>query len=474
MLLKYFYDSELAQASYLVGCPATGEALVIDPARDITPYLQVAAQEKVEIRHVTETHIHADFVSGGRELAARTGAKLYLSQMGDANWQYQAVEDKSIVLLGAGDSWMVGNLRIEVMHTPGHTPEHISFVVTDTRIADRPMGIFTGDFLFVGDVGRPDLLQGLEGSAQNSKEVGARLQFQSIQRAKALPDYLQIWPGHGAGSACGKALGAIPSTTLGYEKLFNPAFQFSDEDRFVEWLLADQPEIPRYFAQMKRINKIGPALLADLAAPVRIPRATLSETINAGGQVIDLRAADDYRRAYLPGTLNIPATADNFTTYLGWFVDYNRPLYLILADVAELGAILRSLRAIGVDQVAGYAGPDVVLERADTAGNATMPVINAKELAAAKPANGLVIVDVRGRNEYREEHIAGARNIPLGFLPQHLNQLPHDHTIVVQCSSGYRSQIAASLLRANGFDNVVNLQDSKERWSQVLETVAGN
>jgi hydroxyacylglutathione hydrolase len=466
MLLRYFYDRELAQASYLVGCPATGEAMVIDPARDITPYLQAAAQEKLHIKHVTETHIHADFVSGSRELAARTGALLYLSQMGGTSWQYQFTHEPNVVGIRPADHWQVGNVRVEVLHTPGHTPEHLSFLITDTAKTDKPIGIFTGDFVFVGDAGRPDLLEGLDEDTENSKEMGARKQFQSIQKIKTLPDYLQIWPGHGAGSACGKALGAIPSTTLGYEKLLNPAFQFDDEEEFVRWLLADQPEIPRYFAQMKHINRAGPEFLANLTAPKRISRSQLHECIDAGDLVIDLRSAEEYRRAYVPGTLNIPATADNFTTYIGWFVDYNRPLDLILPDVAELEATLRSLRAIGVDQVAGYAGPDVVNDSRQP-----MPTISAQTLAARKPTNRLVIVDVRGRSEFRQQHIVGARNIPLGFLPQHLDQLPHDDTIVVQCASGYRSQIAASLLRAKGFENVVSLQDSKERWSKLLETV---
>lgn len=472
MLLRYFYDTELAQASYLVGCVATGEAIIIDPARDITPYLQAAAQADVQITHIAETHIHADFVSGARELAARTGAKLYLSKMGDANWQYAYAQESTINLVSDGDRWMVGNVRVEVIHTPGHTPEHIAFMITDTASADRPIGIFTGDFLFVGDVGRPDLLEGLDGGAEHGKELGARKQFVTLQRIKSLPDYLQIWPGHGAGSACGKALGAIPSTTLGYEKLFNPAFQFDNEEKFVEWLLADQPEIPRYFAQMKRVNKIGPELLANLHTPARINRRALQERIAEGAMVFDLRAGTDYRRAHLPGTINIPTTAENFSTYIGWFVNYNHPIYLILPDVAEIENVLRSLRAIGVDQVAGYAGPDILSESSDS-----LPVIDVQELAEQKPSHnqaGIIIVDVRGRNEYREEHIAGARNIPLGFLPQHLDQLPHDQTIVLQCASGYRSQIAASLLRAHGFDNVVNLHDGKAQWSKLLETVSGN
>ena len=467
MLLKYFYDAELAQASYLVGCAATGEALVIDPARDTTPYLQTAAKEGLRITHVTETHIHADFVSGSRELAARTGAALYLSDMGDEQWKYAYAHEQNVILVRDRDTWMVGNVRVEVMHTPGHTPEHIAFMITDTKGADRPIGVFTGDFLFVGDVGRPDLLEEAAGLV-GTKEIGARLQYQTVARFKDLPDYLQIWPGHGAGSACGKALGALPATTLGYEKLFNPAFGFDHEDAFVAWLLDGQPEAPRYFAQMKKVNKEGPALLATLPSPTRINRRTLDQAIAAGAAVFDLRAAEDFARAYVPGALNIPATANNFSTYVGWFVDYARPVYLVVPDGAHITEVLRSLRAIGVDAVAGYAGPEVVA--GDTA---ALPVMRAQELAARMPKNGLLIVDVRGRTEYREEHITGAANIPLGFLPQHLDQIPHDHTVVLQCASGYRSQIAASLLRARGFDNVVTLCDGQETWRKVLTTTTG-
>lgn len=479
MLLKYFYDEELAQASYLLGCAATGEALVVDPGRDIAPYVAAAVQHGLRITHVTETHIHADFVSGSRELAAHSGATIYLSDMGDANWKYAYAGDPNVILLRDGDRWMVGNIRVEVMHTPGHTPEHIAFLITDTvrrdpSGADRPIGIFTGDFLFVGDVGRPDLLEEAAGLV-GTKEPGARRQFASVRRVHALPDYLQVWPGHGAGSACGKALGAVPSTTLGYEKLFNPAFQFEHEDAFVAWLLDGQPEAPRYFAQMKQVNKQGPALLATLPEPARLDRAALDRLLGEGAFVVDLRAADDYVAAYRPGTVNIPATAANFSTYVGWFIDYCRPLYLIVPDAAALPQLLRSLHAIGVDRIGGYWGPEAVTGQA-----AALPVVTAQELVgrlsdpSVTPDDGIMIVDVRGRTEYQEEHIAGARNIPLGFLPQHLAQIPRDHTVVMQCASGYRSQIAASLLRAQGFDNVINLVEGKELWRAALPTVSGN
>ncbi len=472
MLLKYFYDKPLAQASYLVGCAKTGEALVVDPHRDISQYLAAAAQEGLRITHVTETHIHADFVSGSRELAAATGAMLFLSDMGDADWKYDYAHEPNVILLRDGDNWMVGNVRVEALHTPGHTPEHLSFLVTDTAGADQPMGVFSGDFLFVGDVGRPDLLEAVTG-ATGSTEVGARQQFHSVARFKALPDYLQIWPGHGAGSACGKALGAIPSTTLGYEKLFNPAFRFGDqpgsennnEDAFVTWLLEGQPEAPRYFAQMKRVNKQGPALPATLPQPVHLGQAALDAALAEQAFIVDLRSTGDALRGSVPGALNIAAENNTFLTYIGWFADYAQPVYLIVPSLEEAPACITALRSIGVDHIAGYFGPDAV-----TGHSAPMPTITAHELAERRPRNGLLIVDVRGRSEFEEEHIVGARNIPLGYLPEHLAQIPHDRTVVVQCSTGYRSAIAASLLAAHGYDNIVNLTDGVETWSQALAT----
>ncbi|MFN8493603.1 MAG: MBL fold metallo-hydrolase [Caldilineaceae bacterium] len=464
MLLRYFYDDKLAQAAYLVGCVKTGEALVVDPMRDITPYLQAAAKEGLRITHVTETHIHADFVSGSRELAAATGATIYLSDMGTADWKYAYTHEPNVITVKDGDNWMVGNIRVEVLHTPGHTPEHISFMITDTAGADKPMGIFTGDFIFVGDIGRPDLLEEAAGF-KGTKEPGARQQFKSVERFKHLPDYLQIWPAHGAGSACGKALGAVPSTTLGYEKLFNPAFQFGAEDKFVRWLLSGQPEAPWYFAQMKKVNKVGPALLRDLPKPVQLTRSDLDAALKAGHLVVDLRNRDAYAKAYVPGTINVPANNNLFSTFVGWFVNYDRPLYLIAPATNGIDEQIKALRAIGIDNIPGYFSPTVVNE-----GATTLPVITAQELAARLPINGLTIVDVRGLGEYTEKHIVGAKHIPLGYLPQHLNEVPKDKTVVTQCATGYRSQIAASLLRARGYSNVFTLNEGIDAWSGVLAT----
>ncbi len=466
MLLRYFYDDTLAQASYLVGCAATGEALVVDPMRNIQPYLDTAAKEGLTITHVTETHIHADFVSGIRELSAATGATMYLSDMGDADWKYGFANDPKAVLVRDGDSFMVGNIRIEVVATPGHTLEHVAFLLTDTAAADKPMGVFTGDFLFVGDIGRPDLLEAAAGFV-GTAEPGAHTQYHTVERFKQMPDYLQIWPAHGAGSACGKALGAIPSTTLGYEKLFNPAFQFNDEESFVKWLLADQPEPPRYFAQMKRVNKLGSPLISELVVPQHMDRAALDAALAAGTMVVDMRSREHYVAAHIPGTLSVPMSNTMFSTYVGWFVDYTKPLYFIAPDEGAVEPILIALRAIGIDNVPGYFTPEVV-----AGGTVALPTFTAQELAERMAENGLMVLDVRGATEFRAGHIPGAVNIPLGYLPRHLDQLPTDRLIVTNCASGYRSQVAASLLRSLGFKDVANLSDGEQAWAEVFKAEA--
>ena len=360
MLLKRFYDDKLAQASFLVGCAATGEALVIDANRDVEQYLRAAEAEGVRITHVTETHIHADFVSGSRELAARTGAQLILSDEGDADWKYAFAREAGARLIKDGDYFMVGNLKIEVLHTPGHTPEHVSFMLTDTPATDKPMGVFTGDFVFAGDVGRPDLLE-KAAKMLGTMEAGARTLFRSLQRFKKLPDYLQIWPGHGAGSACGKSLGAVPSTTLGYEKLANWGLVIDNESLFVQQVLAGQPEPPKYFAEMKRINKEGPRVLHGFRRPERLPETKLSGVLAEGGVVIDTRPWSEFAVGHVPGTINIPLNK-SFTTWAGWLVPYDGPFYLILDDTCAhcVDEAVRDLAMIGLDQTAGFFGKDAI------------------------------------------------------------------------------------------------------------------
>ncbi len=455
MLLKYFYDKLLAQASYMVGSAESGEALVIDPARDITPYLQVAREENLRITHIAETHIHADFVSGSRELAAVTGAKLYLSAMGGDDWQYGFPE--AATLLYDGDSWIVDDIRVEAIHTPGHTPEHLMYQITDTKMADKPLGLFTGDFLFVGNVGRPDLLDEAAGHV-DTKEPAARDQFRNLQRLKTMPDYLQIWPGHRAGSACGKELGAMASSTLGYEKLFNPAFQFTDEAAFVTWLLSDQPEVPRYFGHLKQLNKAGAPLLADLPEPMHIHNKEALEKILQMFLVFDTGSVEQFAARHIPGTVNVPLSSDRFNTHVGWYVDYDLPTYLI-CDEAELTRIITALRAIGVDDVPGYFTPEVVAEY-----NGIIRSVSVTQASNLLQGGKVTMIDVRDSSEYQAGHIPQAVSLPMGSLFKQLDRIPAKQQVIVHCGGGLRSQIVASMLQRVGYTNIRNLNGGLDAW----------
>lgn len=476
MLLKYIYNADLAQAAYLVGCQTHGVALVVDPGRDIRPYLDEAAAQGLRIEAVTETHIHADFVSGARELAAATGATLYLSAEGGSDWQYQYLAGISHRLLRDGDRFFAGNIRLDVLHTPGHTPEHITLLLTDTAARDaqgaaRPMGVFTGDFVFVGDVGRPDLLERAAG-VKDSAVAGARQMFRSLDKFRALPDYLQVWPGHGAGSACGKALGAIPSSTVGYEKLFNWALAIADENTFVAALLDSQPEPPTYFAQMKRVNKEGPALLADLPAWPRLTLDGLEAALAAKLPVVDLRPAEAFAAGHIPGTINIPF-GSSFVTWAGWLLPYDRPHFLIAATDAdpterarERDDIRRALRSIGLDQTGGVGSPALLRQWA-AAGRPLQPIgaVAPETLAQRMQAGEVMVVDVRAAGEWEAGHLPGAHHCMLGDLPAQAATLPQDRPIVVHCQVGTRAAIAASILQAQGFDPVETLTGGIEAWA---------
>jgi hydroxyacylglutathione hydrolase len=463
MILKRFYDEKLAQASYLIGCAATGDAVVVDPCRDIDPYLRAAEAEGLEIRHVTETHIHADFVSGLREVVARTGATAYLSNEGGPDWSYEFADAIGARLVGDGDSFMVGNIRLDVMHTPGHTPEHLTFLVTDTAGADRPIGALTGDFVFVGDVGRPDLLEKAAG-VSGTMEAGARDLFRSLERFREFPDWLQIWPGHGAGSACGKGLSSIPHSTLGYEKLFNWGLSKETEEEFVAAVLDGQPEPPKYFAEMKRINREGPPVLHGFPEPDIGTLSRLREELDAGAWVVDTRSAAEYAIGHIPGTANIPLNR-SFNTWAGWILPYDRDVYLIV-DQAHVAEAIQDLAMIGLDRVAAVFAPTVVETWAEAGGElGTVKTRTPGETEAALLAASATVLDVRGSAEWREGHIEGVDVIPTGHLLDRLDELPRDGELILHCRSAARSAIAASLLQRAGFDNVSHMQGGWLAWT---------
>lgn len=461
MILRRFYDEALAQASYLVGCQVTREAIVVDPLREVSPYLEIAKAEGLEITHVTETHIHADFLSGTRELVAQTGARMYLSGEGGPDWTYRFGPD-DLVLLGDGDRIRVGNIQIDVMHTPGHTPEHLTFLVTDTAGADRPMGAFTGDFVFVGDVGRPDLLEKAAGVEGTMKEAAGEL-FRSLQRFKLLDDWLQIWPGHGAGSACGKSLGAVPTSTLGYERRFNWGFSYADEGSFIEAVLTGQPEPPAYFAQMKRLNRDGPPLLSGVADPRVLGSGWPGSLPAEDALVVDVRGKHEFAAGHLPGALSLPFNRQ-FLGHAGWLLPYDRDMVLVGENAAQTDPAGRSLRLIGLDRVVGLGHLDVLDANGDMRWMQTGRAISTADLADSLEAGELTLLDVRWAREWNSGHLPRAVHLPLGDLPSRVASIDRSRPVAVYCATGGRSGIAASILQAAGVLDVRDVTGGSDRW----------
>jgi hydroxyacylglutathione hydrolase len=458
MFFQHVYDKTLAQASYFIGCQKAGVAMVIDPKRDVDTYLEIAKQNNMTITHVAETHIHADFLSGARELAALTGAQLYLSNEGGPDWQYEFPH----VGLKDGDVIKMGNLTFEVIHTPGHTPESISFLLTDHPASSKPVMLFTGDFVFVGDIGRPDLLEKAAG-IKGTQDAGAHQMYQSIKRFADLPDYIQVWPGHGAGSACGKALGAVPSTTVGYEKVRNWALQYdNNEPGFVQYLLADQPEPPKYFAMMKKLNKVDRPLLTEVPKQQKLSTDALVSNLQKGVKLIDARNKTDFAKGFIPGSLNIQGN-NAFATWAGWFLEYNEPFMLVASD-EQIEDLTRKLMRIGLDNVVGYVNN--VEDWAAQTGQKLeqVPVLTLDAFKEKKAENNLQVVDLRGASEFKSGHIQGADHVFVGTLEKNLDKISKDRRVVIHCQGGDRASIAYSILAKHGYHNVENYSAGMNEW----------
>ena len=467
MLFRQILDEKLSQYAYLVACERTGEALLIDPERDVDRYLDLAREEEVRIVAVTETHIHADFLSGARELAER-GVKLYLSDMGGPEWSYlwPAAGGYPVSLLKDGDTFRVGNVEVRAVHTPGHTPEHLSFMITDRGSgADQPIGLVSGDFVFVGDTGRPDLLETAVG-VSGAMEEGAHALYGSVRRFLELPDYLQVWPGHGAGSACGKDLGGVPESTVGYERRFSPALGAArrSEAEFLSYVLDAQPEPPLYFGRMKRLNREGPPLLHGIPRPPSLSAEALGALAGRkDAAVVDTRMdRSAFMRAHLPGSLYAPLDK-TFATVTGSYLRPELPVYLI-APETEVEEAVRSLIRIGLDAVAGWAPPEA-LHAWSNAGGATARTEEVEVLDAVSRAGSgeTVPLDVRRQAEYRDGHLPGALNVAHTRLADRLEDLPRGKPLLVYCRTGSRSAVAAAFLEREGFD-VVYVNGPIESW----------
>ncbi len=461
MLFRQIFDEKLAQYAYLIGCQATGEALVIDPERDIDQYVELAEEEGLQIVAVTETHIHADFLSGAREFAERFDTKLYLSDEGDKDWKYEWVKqakesggEYDYTMLHDGDTFTVGNIEVQAVHTPGHTPEHLSFLITDKGGgATEPMGIVTGDFAFVNDLGRPDLLESAA-KMEGVMEPSARTLFDSVQRFLDMPDYLQVWPAHGAGSTCGKALGAVPQTTIGYEKKFNPMIGAAQEgkDAFVDAILAGQPEPQMYFARMKRDNKLGAPVLGKLPQPQKLTVTELHDAAESDETlIVDTRIdRSAFMENHIPGSLYAPMNK-TFNTAVGSLVmDETTPLVLII-DEDDVEEAVRDLVRIGYDNVVGFVTPETQ-QRFFAKGGPSESVdeIDFAEMETLRSDANTQVVDVRFRSEYDEAHVPDAVNASYTRLPEYEADLPTDKTLLVHCGSGARAAAATAFLRRTG------------------------
>jgi hydroxyacylglutathione hydrolase len=449
MFLRQITDSSLAQNAYMIGCQRTGEAIIIDPERDVDRYLKIAADNGFRLTAVADTHIHADYLSGARELMEHHGAIAYLSAEGGADWQFEWAKEKANArLLHDGDIFRIGNIELKALLTAGHTPEHLSFLVTDIGGgATEPMGLLSGDFIFVGDVGRPDLLESAAGQA-GAMEPSARTLHQSLRATANLPEHLQILPGHGAGSACGKALGAVPTSVMGYERRYNGALREAlegSEEEFVQDILSGQPEPPRYFARMKRDNKAGPTLLPDgkLPQPRRLQSNEVAARVAAGNMIfLDLRSdRKSFMDQHLMGSLFAPLAGGKLPIVAGSYVEENSSIILLVNDADEVDQAVRELVRIGLDRIEGWICASEAL--AVPGVTSYQMRITTAELADHPDA---VVLDVRGADEFAAGHVRGAKNIAYTRLAARLDEVPDAHPLYVHCGSGLRASFAVPYL----------------------------
>jgi hydroxyacylglutathione hydrolase len=468
MLMRQIVDQKLAQYAYLLGCQQSGEAIVIDPERDVDRYIALAKQEGLRIVAVAETHIHADFLSGTREMAARIpGLMVYLSDEGGEDWTYEwpAADNARVARLRDGDTFKIGNIEFRAWHTPGHTPEHLAFVVTDCAAATAPVAVLTGDFVFAGDVGRPDLLESAAGVMGTAGPLAARL-YASVRRFLELPDFVQIWPGHGAGSACGKSLGAVPASTVGYERRFSKAMHAAAEGErsFVAYVLGGQPEPPPYFGRMKRLNRTGAPVTHGLPAPQRLTPSELCALADEHEvRIVDTRLdRKTVFDGYIAGSLYAPLNR-TFSTITGSFLDPEKAVVLLI-DQDRVEEAIRDLVRIGIDQVRAWA-PVSVLHEASNIGLSlsTIESIDYVELERRRQGDAIAILDVRSAAEHASRHIPEVSNIPHILLPARAGELNPREALYVHCLSGARASVAAVFLAGLGI-NAIHVDGHFASW----------
>lgn len=454
LIFERIQTEGIAELSYLLGDDGEGVAAIFDPTPDVDKYVQLARSKSLSITHIFETHIHADLVSGARELCERVGsAKIYLSHEGRARYGFDHDELKD------GDRFTIGKTVITVKHTPGHTPEHISFLISEKEHIDTPWGVLTGNSLFVNSAGRPDLL----GSSETQKL--AEQQFHTLQDFYLnLPDSVIIYPAHGHGSPCGADIGDRLESSIGYERRFNPFLQFQDVKSFTDYALSTAPPVPKYYPRMKGINAKGPEVIGNLPRVPGLPPKTFKQAIDdKSGILIDTRTMLGFGGGHISGALNIGGTP-MLSIWAGWLLDPEKPLLLVLDKDESLEKITKLFLRTGYTNFTGYLAGG--MKAWDNAGF-LLAEVDQKTVHEVHEANGhLQVIDVRAPSEWRSGHVPGARHIFLPELREKSSQLDPAAPTAVYCDSGYRASIGTSILKQEGFADVSNVPGSWQAWKK--------
>jgi len=459
MYFKQFYLGCLAHASYMIG--SDGEAAVVDPRRDVDSYIEEAREQGLEIRHIIETHLHADFVSGHHELARRTGAKIYFGAKAGAKFEHVPVQEGDEILLGNG-------VVLRFLETPGHTPESVSILVVDRAVSEVPKAVLTGDTLFIGDVGRPDLL----GSTMSAQDLAGMLYDSLHEKLLALPDSVEVYPAHGAGSLCGRNISSETSSTIGQQREFNYALKPMPKEEFVRMMTTDLPEAPEYFARDVAINRDGAAELAELPDPAPLEARAVETLQKKGAIVLDTRPAAQYGAGHVPGSLHI-GLSGQFASWSGALVSPKVPIVLVAEDEEQVREARLRLSRVGIENVAGYlAGGLLEWHRAELP-LATTEQIGVEELdARIREGHAARVVDVRRPAEWQGGHVAAAMNVPLNTLERHAAELPREEPLAVMCAGGFRSSIGTSILERQGFTKITNIVGGMAAWKTANLEVA--
>ncbi len=450
MLLKHFFVEKIAHSAYILA--GKKACAVIDPQRDVDVYIHAARELGVVISHIIETHLHADFISGHLDLAEKTGARIYAPKSAQCAFDHVALVE--------GDSILLEDMRLDVLETPGHTPEHISYVLTDTARGETPIGVFVGDVLFVGDVGRPDLFP------NRAEELADKLYHSLHDKLLRLPDYCEVYPAHGAGSLCGRSMAAKYLTTIGYERRYNPALQIRDKAAFIHSLTSDMPPAPDHFSRCSDINRRGPARIEDLPVLEEMRAPQFQEQLRSPDTiVVDIRSYAAFAGMHVPGAWNIDM-AGNFPIFAGWVLPPDKRILLVSDDYRDAFQANVWARRVGMDRIVGYLSGGMYAWGFSGRKIGDIRAISAEDLHdMVIGTDPIVLVDVRASHEFKDSHIEGAVNIPAPDMRTRYKELDPEKPTILICSSGNRSSLAGSILKQHGFKEVYNLAGGMTGYS---------